>query len=145
MRPAGLRRLVALVLLASVGLTAATNVSCTMTVPQAQRSAAAHPREASPSPAPSSHAHHAPAPERASASHEPAAAHTDGDAPSHERSHDGDNCGLLMACGLAAPAARVADVAFQHEPFEAVTAAVRDVHESANLSFDPPPPRVLLA
>ena len=120
------RRVIALVLLIATGATMTTSVACVLPVPNA---AAAEQEDA--------HAHDDSALHAGADSHE---RETSG-APAHEPNHETDGCGMLMACGLAAPAAQVLNVAFTPDPIETRVAVVRDAYDSPSLSFDPPPPR----
>ena len=127
------RRLIALVLLVAIGTTMTTSVACVLPVMNAaaaeQDGASAHP--------------HAPAHPHASGLQVDTESHpaVPAGGPAHEPNHETDGCGMLMACGLAAPAAQVLDVAFAADPIETRAALIRDAYDSPSLSFEPPPPR----
>ena len=123
------RRVIALLLLVAIGTTMTTSAACVLpaadTVAEGAR---AHPHDAA-----GMHAD--------TESHPGVPA----DTPAHEPNHETDGCGMLMACGLAAPASHAPDVAFRADPIETRVALVRDDYDSPALPFEPPPPRDFLS
>lgn len=133
------RRVTALLLLVAIGATMTTSVGCVL---PAVNVAAAKQESA--------HEHrHAPAHPHGDASgiHADTESHpgVPADTAAHEPNHETDGCGMLMACGLAAPAAHVLDVAFTADPIETRVGLVRDAYDSPSLPFEPPPPRAHLS
>lgn len=120
-------RPVALLLLLAIGITLTANGACVL---PAVNAAVVEPEVP--------HAHTGTAVTHGGAEDQPG---VPADAPAHESNHATDGCGMLMACGLAAPAAHAPDVAFTADPFESRLALVRDAYDSPALPFEPPPPR----
>ena len=132
------RRMTALLLLVTIGVTMATNASCMLpAVDTSSETASAHPHRHVPA-----HPHGEGSGMSADTESHPG---VPSDRPAHEPNHETDGCGMLMACGLAAPAAQVLDVAFTADPIETRVALIRDDYDSPSLTFEPPPPRDLLS
>ena len=131
------RRLIALMLLVATGATMTTSVACVLPVV----SAAAAEQEDAHRHAPS-HPHGDASGMLADTESHPG---VPADTAAHEPNHETDGCGMLMACGLAAPAAHVLDVAFTADPIETRVGLVRDAYDSPSLPFEPPPPRAHLS